>query len=208
MAFTDILTFMAVASLLVMSPGPNGVLIAKTLPTSGRAAAFANIGGFVSAMFLHGALSVFGISILLVKSAELFFLFKMAGALYLTYVGVKALIEAWKFKGAQQKIAPAKRTRTLSVAYGEGFLTNALNPKVSMFYLAAFPQFMPQSEMAIGGAFLLVTLHALINAVWFTFLILLFGRIKTGSGRFTQWLKAFTGVIFIGFGAKLALLRA
>lgn len=208
MTIADILTFMLVASLLVMSPGPNGVLIAKTLPTSGRGAAFSNIGGFVTAMFLHGTLSVFGISVLLVKSAEAFFIFKMAGALYLTYVGVKALIAAWKHQGQSEAVAPARRSRTLTVAFGEGFLTNALNPKVSMFYLAAFPQFIPQSEFAIGGAFLLVALHALINAAWFTFLILLFGRIKTASGRFTRALKALTGVIFIGFGAKLALLRA
>ena len=209
MAFAEIMTFMLVAALLVMSPGPNGVLIAKTLPTSGRTAAFANIGGFVTAFFLHGALSIFGISILLVKSSEAFFIFKMAGALYLGYIGIKALVEAWQNKTPVQKISPAKRKRTLAVAFGEGFLTNALNPKVSMFYLAAFPQFMPSGEAAIGGAFLLVILHSVINVIWFGGLILLFGKLGQAarSAKFTRGLKAFTGMIFIGFGAKLALLR-
>ena len=58
MAWSEILAFTLVASLLVMSPGPNGVLIAKTVPTSGRSAGYANVAGFVSAFYLHGALSV------------------------------------------------------------------------------------------------------------------------------------------------------
>ena len=69
MTYAEILTFAFVASLLVVSPGPNGVLIAKTVPTSGRAAGFANVAGFVGAFYLHGALSVLGISLLLVQSA-------------------------------------------------------------------------------------------------------------------------------------------
>lgn len=63
MTLAEILTFSLVAALLVMSPGPNGVLIAKTVPTSGRTAAFANVAGFVAAFYLHGALSILGISI-------------------------------------------------------------------------------------------------------------------------------------------------
>ena len=62
----NILAFSVVATLLVMSPGPNGVLIARTVPTSGRAAGFANIAGFEVGFFIHGTLSILGISILLV----------------------------------------------------------------------------------------------------------------------------------------------
>jgi threonine/homoserine/homoserine lactone efflux protein len=61
MIWSDIVTFGIVASLLVMSPGPNGVLIAKIVPTSGRMAGFANVAGFVAAFYVHGALSVLGI---------------------------------------------------------------------------------------------------------------------------------------------------
>lgn len=61
-------SFSLVVALLVMSPGPNGLLIAKTVPTSGRSAGFTNIGGFIIAFFLHGALSIFGISVILVLS--------------------------------------------------------------------------------------------------------------------------------------------
>ena len=65
MVWSQLIPFAFVVTLLVVSPGPNGVLIAKTVPRSGRAAGFANIAGFVSAFFLHGTLSVLGISILL-----------------------------------------------------------------------------------------------------------------------------------------------
>jgi threonine/homoserine/homoserine lactone efflux protein len=203
-----VLAFAAVAGLLVMSPGPNGVLIAKTVPTSGRAAGFANVAGFVGAFYLHGALSIFGISILLVRSAEAFFVVKALGAAYLCWIGLKALRDAWRGVESVARVAPARRRRNLTKAGVEGFLTNALNPKVSMFYLAAFPQFMPLGEGAVRGAFVLVTVHALLNLVWFSAMVLLFGRLMRAarSGRFQRWLKAVTGVIFVGFGARLAAL--
>src|SRR3546814_648954 len=74
-----------------MSPGPNCVLIAKTVPTSGRAAGFANVAGFVAGFYLHGSLSIFGISLILLRSAEAFFVVKMLGAAYLCWIGIKAL---------------------------------------------------------------------------------------------------------------------
>lgn len=202
------LSFAVVASLLVMSPGPNGMLLARTVPTSGRAAGFANVVGFVTAFYLHGALSILGISVILLHSAHAFFVVKMLGAAYLCWIGIKALRDAWR--GARAgAVEPAKRTRTIRIAYVEGLLTNALNPKVSMFYLAAFPQFIVPGEGAVTAAFGLVALHSLINAVWFGAMVLLLGRLMglARSGSFQRWLKGVTGVVFIGFGVKLAAYR-
>ena len=210
MAWADILTFVFVASLLVMSPGPNGVLIAKTVPTSGRSAGFANIAGFVAAFYVHGALSILGISILLVQSAVAFAIVKYLGAAYLCWVGIKALIEAVRAVEPSGKIAPAQSRRTHLKAFVEGFLTNALNPKVSMFYLAAFPQFISVGDGTAASAFLLVFLHSAINAIWFAAMVLLFARLTAAasSTTFQRWLKGVTGAVFIGFGAKLATVRA
>lgn len=209
MELLSVLAFAGVAALLVMSPGPNGVLIAKTVPTSGRAAGFANVAGFVTAFYLHGALSIFGISIILVRSAEAFFVVKMLGAAYLCWIGFKALREAWRGVAKVAEVTPSRRRRHLAKAFAEGFVTNAFNPKVSMFYLAAFPQFIPLGEGAVASAFLLVCVHALINAAWFTAMILLFARLMQAarSGRFQRWLKAVTGVVFVAFGARLAALN-
>jgi threonine/homoserine/homoserine lactone efflux protein len=211
MGIAELLTFVVVATLLVMTPGPNGVLIAKTVPTSGRAAGFGNIAGFVLAFYLHGALAILGISILLVQSATAFAIVKYAGAAYLCWIGVKALWSAaQKPDAALARIAPARRARGLGKAFVEGFLTNALNPKVAMFYLAAFPQFITLGQTTPLAASLLVVLHSLINVVWFGAMVLLLDRLTalSRSDRAQRGLKAVTGVVFIGFGIKLATTQA
>ncbi|GAA6154172.1 LysE family translocator [Pseudoteredinibacter isoporae] len=210
MDIVNLITFITVASLLVMSPGPNGVLIAKTVPTSGHRAGFANTWGFVAAFYVHGTLSIFGISIILVQSAHAFLIFKTLGAAYLIWIGIKALKEAIPQPAATPSVPHATHKAETSVpsAFAEGFLTNVLNPKVSMFYLAAFPQFLAPGENA-SHAYFLVSAHAALNLIWFSLMVLLLARVNTltKSPNFTRWLKSVTGVVFIGFGAKLALLR-
>lgn len=210
MDLSQILAFTLVAALLVMSPGPNGVLIAKTVPTSGRAAGFANIAGFVTAFYVHGALSILGISVLLVRSAELFFVVKMLGAAYLAWLGAKALYEAWKGVSPIKETAPARWPRTMFIAFQEGFFTNVFNPKVAMFYLAAFPQFITPGPDTMTASLMLVTMHALCNVVWFSGMVLLMGRLTQASRSpvFQRWLKSITGIVLIGFGVKLATARA
>ena len=210
MDWTQLATFTFVAALLVMSPGPNGVLVAKTVPLSGRTAGFANVAGFVSAFYLHGILSILGLSALLAQSATIFFIVKMLGAAYLLWIGLKALRDT--FRGGGQIAAAAadeNRRRGLRAAFAEGFLTNALNPKVSMFYLAAFPQFIPAGEGAVGAAFVLVIVHSALNAIWFGGMVLLFSRLSDSARtkKFQRWLKGITGIVFIVFAAKMATLR-
>ena len=209
MDFATLITFTLVAGLLVITPGPNGVLIAKTVPTSGRLAGFANVAGFVSAFYLHGALSFFGISLLLVQSAQLFLLVKLVGAAYLCWIGLRALYDAWRGAVVQLNVAPARRRRTLMAAYAEGFITNALNPKVSMFYLAAFPQFLAAGDASAANTFLLVFIHSMLNLVWFTTLIMAFARLSAAArgGAAQRWIKGVTGMVFLGFGYKLAITR-
>ena len=98
MGILNYLTFISVATLLVISPGPNGVLIAKTVSVFGRNAGFANVWGFVAAFYIHGTLSIFGVSLILVQSAQAFLVFKLLGAAYLIWIGVKAFVDVWKSK--------------------------------------------------------------------------------------------------------------
>jgi len=211
MDISNILTFIAVATLLVVSPGPNGFLIAKTVSVSGRKTGCANIWGFVAAFYVHGTLSIFGISVLLVQSAQAFLIFKMLGAAYLIWIGIKAIISAFKQSETSTENthqSPSKKN-SMRVAFFEGFLTNVLNPKVSMFYLAAFPQFMPESEAALS-AYTLVTTHAIVNFLWFSMMIVILSKVKgvTNGAKFKVWLNLITGVVFIAFGSKLALMRS
>lgn len=209
MAWSEIITFTFVATLLVISPGPNGVLIAKTVPTSGRTAGFANVLGFITAFYVHGALSILGISLLLVQSAFAFTLIKYVGAAYLCWLGLKSLIEAYKGIAPVINITPARQKRTLFKDYLEGLLTNVLNPKVSMFYLAAFPQFITPGETAFSTSFLLIFIHSTLNAIWFGLMVILFSGLTqfARNGNFQRWLKGITGTVFIGFGIKLASFR-
>jgi len=211
MDLNAIFAFIAVATLLVISPGPNGFLIAKTVPLSGHRAGLINIAGFVAAFYVHGTLSIFGISILLVQSANAFFVFKMLGAAYLIWLGIKALRNAIRQPAAQSTLAEESLQKPVSMkgAFYEGFLTNILNPKVSVFYLAAFPQFMPADGSALS-AYSLVTAHSLVNVLWFSAMVFTLSRIKsaTNNPTFKVWLNSITGVVFIGFGAKLALTKS
>ncbi|WP_460225689.1 LysE family translocator [Aurantivibrio infirmus] len=208
MDILQIFSFIVVATLLVISPGPNGVLIARTVPIAGRNAGFVNISGFVAAFCLHGSLSVLGISILLVQSAQLFLVVKLLGAIYLCWIGIKSLISAWRYDATIDIQSQAYTKPKLGNAFIEGFLTNALNPKVSMFYLAAFPQFISASAPT-SSAFLLVFIHALINILWFSGMIVLLAKLKIvgSSVIFQRAIKTITGCVFIGFGAKLATLK-
>lgn len=204
------MAFIAVATLLVISPGPNGFLIAKTVPVSGQKAGFSNVWGFVAAFYVHGTLSIFGISILLVQSSQAFFVFKMLGAFYLIWIGVKALVSAFKSSKPASKNVKEKVELTVSMrsAFMEGFITNVLNPKVSMFYLAAFPQFLPAHDSSIN-AYALVSAHSVVNLVWFSVMVVILSRVKsaTNNAKFKRWLNSITGVIFIAFGSKLALMK-
>jgi threonine/homoserine/homoserine lactone efflux protein len=206
--WSDIATFALVSSLLVMSPGPNGVLIAQTVPSSGRRAGFANVAGIVSAFYLHGTLSILGISLILVQSAFAFSVIKYLGAAYLCWVGLKALWAAYKHV-KPQSIHRAGAARSLPRAYLDGLLTNALNPKVSMFYLAAFPQFITVGETSIVASFSLVLVHSVLAAFWFGGMVVLFAQLTLYARgmSFQRWLKGVTGVVFIGFGLKLASLK-
>ncbi|KHT47219.1 LysE family translocator [Vibrio sinaloensis] len=209
MGLNNLLTFMAVATLLVISPGPNGFLIAKTVPISGRKAGFANIWGFVVAFYVHGTLSILGISVILSKSSQAFFIFKMLGATYLVWIGLKAIANAFQGSSIEPDVKPnSNKASSLRVSFLEGLMTNVLNPKVSMFYLAAFPQFIPNTESPMS-AYVLVTAHSIVNFVWFAIMVMILARVKTvtNSARFKAWLNSITGLVFIAFGTKLALMK-
>lgn len=204
---SNLLSFTVVAALLVMSPGPNGVLIAKTVSLSGRGAGAANVAGFVSAFYLHGLLSIFGISLILTQSAAVFSAVKLAGALYLCYLGIQVLRGGRSNAGTASGPAAAKHhRRKLSAAFAEGFITNALNPKVSMFYLAAFPQFISPASGGLLPALLLVVIHSALNAVWFSSMILFFGYFNRAGANvlFQRVMRGVTGVALLGFGGALA----
>lgn len=213
---SEITTFSFVALLLVISPGPNGVLIIKTTSSLGRRASFTNIAGLFLATFCHGALSIFGLSAIMLQSAELFMLIKLMGAAYLFYVGFKAIYYSFtnqakpKITGSPLKPKALVSGRGTFGSFSEGFLTQLLNPKVSMFYIAAFPQFMGMGGATYATAFLLVTIHACIIAAWFISLTLAIDKIKQQSNYtiLGKWVQRLSGSVMIYFSSLLLTQKA
>ncbi|MGB0682451.1 MAG: LysE family translocator [Magnetovibrionaceae bacterium] len=210
MAGTDLLAYVILVVVLVVSPGPNSLLLTKTVPLSGRGAGTANAIGFVTGFYVHGLLAFFGLSLILLRSAEWFLVLKLLGAAYLAWIGLSSLWQALKDDGKPGLAVKARRKRTIWMALSEGFLTNALNPKVALFYLAAFPQFIPAGEGGFVGAVLLVSIHAVIAGLWFAGIILFLDRLSASSrsGTVRRLIKGVTGAVFIGFAVKLATFRA
>lgn len=218
----DILGFAFIALLLVISPGPNAVLVLKTLSVSGKQAVSVQLLGICSATFLHGLFSVLGISALMLQSANLFTAVKLAGAAYLGYLGIKAIRQAFmnthpanvssstdQREQVEQSV-PVKHQPTFIAAFGEGFITQVLNPKVSMFYLAAFPQFLGAQFLApdatlISQAMALVTIHASMIFVWFSLVSRVFVRFQQGPNkvRLDRWVQGLSGAVMLYFSALI-----
>ncbi|WP_444907935.1 LysE family translocator [Microbulbifer sp. SSSA008] len=204
---SEILAFAAISLLLVISPGPNSVLILKTVASRGLRPGVENIFGLVSATFAHGAISILGLSAIILQSSEVYTIIKYLGAAYLVYLGVKTILATLSkssVKDTGDELSPITAAPGSSYRnFGEGFLTQILNPKVSMFYLAAFPQFISVGSSSYYEAFLLVSLHASIIFLWFLALATMLSKWKVASigGNMQRWVQRFSGGLLIGFGS-------
>lgn len=170
MTIETILTFTTISILLVISPGPNGVLFLKTVPLYGKKNSMGNLLGIFTATYVHGALSFFGLSAIILSSANLFMIIKIIGALYSVFKKETELKDVLNTKIKKEK------KRTYKIFFIEGFLTQILNPKVSMFYLAALPQLIDFKTALASDIFTLVSIHAFTIFVWFTCFIFLLGK--------------------------------
>lgn len=209
MTYDIILTFTIISILLVVSPGPNGVLFLKTVPLYGKKSGMVNLFGIFTATYVHGALSFFGLSAIVLSSATLFMAIKIIGALYLLYLGIKSIYSMIKkdenVKQNLQSQIKKDTNRSHKVSFIEGFLTQILNPKVSMFYLAAFPQFIDFKNAMVLEVFALVSIHAFTIFVWFTLFIFLVGKTigAMKSNFLNKALQGLTGTIFIYLSYKI-----
>lgn len=209
MTIDIILTFTLISILLVVSPGPNGMLILKNMPLYGKQSAMNNVFGIFFATYLHGALSFFGLSAIILSSAELFMIIKILGALYLLFIGIKAIYSVLKDNQDIKRELNVKikkdNNKNNKMFFLEGFFTQLLNPKVSMFYLAAFPQLIDFKNAAISDIFILTSIHAGTMLMWFVMFIFLLGKSKKAfsSNRVKNMINTATGIVFIYFSYKI-----
>ena len=214
MTMETIITFASISILLVISPGPNGVLFLKTVPLYGKKCAMSNLFGIFIATYVHGALSFFGLSAIILSSSNLFMLVKVIGALYLLYLGLKSLYSLFKkenkLENKLNKPIKKDKKKTYKIFFLEGFLTQILNPKVSMFYLAALPQLINFKTANTIDIFTLVSIHTFSILIWFTAFIFLLGK---GSKAFQsvfikKSIQGLTGVAFIYLSYKILSIQS
>jgi threonine/homoserine/homoserine lactone efflux protein len=196
--------FALVAALLTIIPGLDTTLILRSALTQTKKHAYATALGIASGTFVWGAAAAVGAAALLAASELAFTILKLVGAAYLVYLGAAMIVAS--FRGHARRTAGPAPTGSLGAAFGRGALTNLLNPKVGVFYIALIPQFIPEGVAPLAMGILLALVHVVESIVWFTAIIFAtrFARRWLSSPRVSAWIDRVTGGILVGFGALLA----
>jgi threonine/homoserine/homoserine lactone efflux protein len=212
----QLLVFAGIALLVTLSPGQDTLLVLRSSLAGGFRAGFASVLGILSGLALHALLAALGLTVMLARSVQAFATVKLLGAAYLAYLGFHSLRSAWRARREDAGVAgaapgPAPRPGlSRRRAWAQGVLTNALNPKVALFYLAFLPQFIGPGDNVALRSLLLIGLHAAMGLVWLTL-------IARSASRAAVWLSRRAvkrrldfaiGVAFTGLGVKLVLERA
>jgi len=220
----QVIQFILVAAVLTATPGADTMLVVRSVLRRGKQAGFATTFGVCLGLFVHATVSALGLSVLLVRSALAFNVVRWAGVAYLLFLGVQSLVRLARADNDKEGLEPSptspsdaedavqyvsawSRFGKQRQAFLEGLLTNILNPKVAVFYLAFLPQFISSGDPVLAKSLLLAGLHFTMGMMWLSFVTVILGRLGSviSSGRTGRWLEGVAGVVLIGFGLRLAL---
>jgi threonine/homoserine/homoserine lactone efflux protein len=210
LGITNFDLFILAGVLLNLTPGPDfAYIVARSVQFGYRAGMVAALGICVGC-FAHIAAAAVGLSALIATSSLAFAVLKWAGALYLAYVGISMLRAREAGSGPTRATNPLQSPGSGSV-FWQGFLTNALNPKVAIFFLALLPQFIRTDApskllafLALGLTFNLTGTLWNLTVAWFA------ARLMAAPGmwsRTRRWFERALGAMLIAFGARLILLE-
>lgn len=204
--FDLIASFLAVSLLLTLAPGPDNLMVLAHSMARGRRAGLGIALGCALGCFTHTLWATLGVSTALAASPDLFAALKLAGAAYLAWLGVQALRDASNRNVTPLGgLAPEDGWQDIR----KGFIANAINPKVALFFLAFLPQFAsPEhgditTQMVVLGIVFALQTTLVFSGIALTAATI--GGILTRHGRTGLWLDRIAGIIFIGLAAKLAL---
>lgn len=203
--------YLVAISLLTVTPGVDSLLVMRNAGRGGLQDGCVTSVGICSGLFIHATLSALGISVLLVETAWAFTALKWAGACYLIWLGLNSLRQAMKRAPVENaKVAGAgaavMKPVATSVAFREGLLSNVLNPKTALFYMALLPQFIDPAGNAFQQSLFLAAVHFVLAMGWqcaLAVLVVKSRRLGVGQGV-KRTLNALTGGFFVAIGAKLA----
>src|SRR6185436_6813453 len=201
----DLWLFVLSGLLLNVTPGPDTLYIVARSTTQGFRGGAVAAMGIGAGTLVHILAAALGLSAILAASASAFTLVKFAGAVYLLYVGVSLLRSR-----APAQDAPRIERAPLQAVFMQGFLTNVLNPKVALFFLALLPQFVDADAPNKPLAFLLLGVIFDVNGtLWNLLVAWSAARVTRGLARspVTLWLNRSIGALFVYLAARLALSR-
>jgi RhtB (resistance to homoserine/threonine) family protein len=200
--------FIAAVFLLNVTPGPDTAYIVGRSVAQGRGAGLMSALGISAGCCVHSLACAFGLTALLAASATAFTVIKFVGAIYLIYLGVRLILtkpEPAEAAGAARATGAPKSLRQLFL---QGFWTNVLNPKVVLFFVSFFPQFVSASSDHKTFAFLtLGVVFVVMSMVWNSFVAWIAGSVTrkfSGKPGVKKWLDRGVGSAFVGLGIKLA----
>jgi threonine/homoserine/homoserine lactone efflux protein len=199
--------FVVSGLLLNITPGQDTLYIVTRSVAQGRRAGLWSVLGISTGSVVHTLAAAFGLSAILATSASAFTVVKFAGAGYLVFLGVKMLLE--RPSAASPGVEPALPHESSWGIYRAAVLTNVLNPKVALFFLAFLPQFVaPDAPSRVLSFLLLGAVFVFNGTLWCLVLVLgasaLSGRLRRNAAG-ARRLRQATGAVFVGLGARLAL---
>ena len=203
----DFLVFLATGIVLNLTPGQDTFYILGRSISQGRSAGMASVIGIAAGALVHTLAAALGLSALLAASASAFLVVKLGGAAYLIYLGARMLL-------TRSSIAPLPSEFSSSgffPVFRQGMLTNLLNPKVALFFLAFMPQFIAANSPNKFLAFIVLGLCFITTGtIWCFFLAWFASRLGErlrGSAPFRDLLNRTAGALFVFLGIRLAAAR-
>jgi threonine/homoserine/homoserine lactone efflux protein len=208
------MAFLGLAVLFTLTPGADTMLTLRNAVTRGTRGGLWTMAGICSGFFVQPMLAALGLAALFVRSEWAFSIVKWAGALYLLYLGVQSLRSGWRYWRGRHDVKNPNEVAELEwvnpwVSFREGLLSNALNPKIAIFYFALLPQFMKPGDPVLLKSLLLAGSHYLMGAIWLSTLALLAGRasMMLRRPRVRAFMDGLSGFALLGFGIRLATAR-
>lgn len=201
---SQFLTIVIVHLLAVASPGPDFAVVVKQSVTHGRITALWTSLGVGTGILVHVLYSLLGIGLIISQSIVAFTVMKFIGAVYLMYIGWKALRAG---PASSRFYSGGKReTPTRAKAYWTGFLTNGLNPKATLFFLSLFTVVIAAST-PLGVQVFYGIYMALATALWFSGVSLVFSssRVRVLFGKIGHWFERLMGGVLLLLGIKLII---
>ncbi|AXK18287.1 LysE family translocator [Bacillus toyonensis] len=200
------LLFIIMSICLIILPGPDTAMATKNTLVAGKMGGVKTVFGTCVALLIHTLAAVIGLSALIVKSALLFSIFKYVGALYLIYIGIKALLAVKNKEGVNTNDVSINNDKEHTSCFRQGFLTNLLNPKIAVFFLTFLPQFLNPSHNTFIQLLVMGLTYLVLTIIWFAFYIFLIDKISAfmKKPKTQRYIQGLTGIVLIGFGIKLA----